>query len=341
MPDVLWTNNATMYDAEEMRRADVMMVMGNGSARGGRSGIRPGSGGYGVTVSGTTITVTTGVMIVAGPTGEGVYRCPLASDFTLTLTAAHATLSRVDLVYLRVWDNDLDGTGLYKFEPVYLAGVASSTPSAPTIPSGQTGIELATISVPPSGGGSPSVSQTIRPYTVAPGGILPASTAPDSPYTGQYYDDGTFLRRFAGSTWRIVSPILPSISNQASSPSTYTAGTFADFTSGQWSPITVSVPPSGMVAISIGAAVRNTNTTTSTGWAAWRATGALSESASEDNGVSCAGGRTYATRRVIRTGLTPGSSLTVTPQYQFSTVNSSSAVTAVSNGQLIVEPLPG
>jgi hypothetical protein len=341
VPDVLWTNNSTTYDAQELRRADAMLVMGNGSARGGRSGIRPGAGGYGVSVSGTTITVTTGVMTVAGPTGEGMYRCPLATDATLTLTAAHATLPRIDLVYLRVWDSDLDGTGLYKFEPVYLAGTAAASPVAPTIPGGQTGIEVATISVPASGGGSPSVSQTIRPYTVAPGGILPASTAPSSPYTGQFYDDGTYLYRYSGSAWRIASPLLPTVSDQVSSPGTYTVSGFTDFTSGQWPPITVTVPQSGIVAISIGAAVRNTNTATSTGWAAFRLSGATTEVGSEKTAVSCAGSRTYATRRVFRSGLTPGASLTVTPQYQFSSVNASSTVTGVDNGQLSVEPIPG
>jgi hypothetical protein len=57
--------------------------------------------------------------------------------------------------------------------------------------------------------------------------------------------------------------------------------------------------------------------------------------------VATAGGRTYATRRVIRSGLTPGASLTITPQYQFSSVNASSTVTQVEFGQLIVEPLSG
>jgi hypothetical protein len=200
MPDALWTNSTT-YDAQELRRATAMQIMTNGSARGGRSGIRPGSGGYDVSVSGTTITVTPGVMAVSGPSGEGVYICPLDASFTLTLTAANATLPRIDLVYLRVWDTDLDGTGLRKAEPVYLAGTAASTPVAPTIPAGQTGVELATISVPASGGGSPSVSQTIRPNTVAPGGILPAATAPTNTYVGLYWDDGTNLRRWNGSSW--------------------------------------------------------------------------------------------------------------------------------------------
>jgi hypothetical protein len=61
---------------------------------------------------------------------------------------------------------------------------------------------LATINVPASGGGSPTVSQTVLPYTVAPGGILPLqSSAPPSPYIGQFYDNGTDLLRYNGSSW--------------------------------------------------------------------------------------------------------------------------------------------
>jgi len=62
-------------------------------------------------------------------------------------------------------------------------------------------VPLATINVPPSGGGSATVSMAVRPNTVAPGGILPSSSAPTSPYTGQYYDDGTDLFRWNGSSY--------------------------------------------------------------------------------------------------------------------------------------------
>ena len=63
---------------------------------------------------------------------------------------------------------------------------------------------LATITVPHSGGGSASVSTAVRPFSVAPGGILPSSTTPTGLYVGQYYDDGTNLRRWNGSTWETL-----------------------------------------------------------------------------------------------------------------------------------------
>jgi hypothetical protein len=52
------------------------------------------------------------------------------------------------------------------------------------------------------------VSSAVRPYTVAPGGILPASAAPSSPYVGQYYDDGTNLRRWNGSSWDTFQKVV-------------------------------------------------------------------------------------------------------------------------------------
>lgn len=341
MPVDPWTQTGLTFDGVEARRVDSMLAMTDGTALGSRSGVRPGDPGLTTTLSGSTINVSAGVALVFY-SGQGVYRVALPSTVSPgSVAAAHATLSRIDLVYLRVWDTDVDASGLRQADAVYLAGTAASSPVAPTPSGTQIYLSLATISVPPSGGGSPTVSTTVRPTTVAPGGILPASTAPSSPYTGQYYDDGTYLRRYNGSVWRVAQPILPTVSEQVSSPGTYTAATFVDFTSGQWPPITVTVPQSGIVAVSIGAAVRNTNTTTSTGWAAFRLSGATTEAASEKTGVSTAGSRTYATRRVYRSGLTPGSSLTVTPQYQFSTVNASSAVTGVDNGQLSVEPVAG
>jgi hypothetical protein len=175
--------------------------MGNGTALGSRSGVRPGDPGLTVSLAGSTINVSAGVAAVAYA-GQGVYRAAFPSLVSPgTLTAAHATLSRIDLVYLRVWDNSVDASGLNKADIVYLAGTPASSPVAPTPAGTQIYMPLATINVPPSGGGSPSVSTAARPATVAPGGILPTSAAPSSPYTGQYYDDGTNLLRYNGSGW--------------------------------------------------------------------------------------------------------------------------------------------
>lgn len=341
MPVDPWAIDGLTLSGLETRLVGAGDVMGDGTALGSRSGVRPGDPGLTVTLAGSTINVSAGVAMI-GYSGQGVYRVALPSSTSPgTLTAAHATLARIDLVYLRVWDNAVDASGLNKGDVVYLAGTASSTPSAPTPAGTQIYMPLATINVPPSGGGSASVSTAVRPVTVAPGGILPTSTAPSSPYTGQYYDDGSTLKRWNGSAWRTVSALVPSFSDQVSMPASFTTGAFTDFASGNWPPVTITVPQSGMVEITIGAAVANTNTSTSTAWATWRASGALTEGGSEKNGVATIGARTYASRTVIRSGLTPGASLTVTPQYNVSSSGTVGSVTRVSDGQLIVKPLAG
>lgn len=197
--DAIWQNTLTL-DGAEMRRADSMLVMGDGTALGARGGIRPGDPGLTVTLSGTTINVSAGVAAVYR-SGQGIYRAALPAGVSPgALTAAHATLARVDLVYLRVWDTDVDASGLRQADVVYLAGTAASTPVAPTPAGTVIYIPLATISVPASGGGSPSVSSAIRPVTVAPGGILPAqTTTPSSPYAGQAWHDGTDLKVWNGT----------------------------------------------------------------------------------------------------------------------------------------------
>lgn len=200
MPVDPWAIDGLSLSGLETRNAD-MGVMGNGSALGSRSGVRPGDPGLTVTLAGSVINVSAGVAAVAYP-GQGVYRVAFPSSVSPgSVAAAHATLARIDLVYLRVWDNLVDASGLNKADVVYLAGTASASPVAPTPAGTQIYMPLATISVPASGGGSPSVSTAVRPYTVAPGGILPSSSAPGSPYVGQFYDDGTNLLRWNGSAW--------------------------------------------------------------------------------------------------------------------------------------------
>lgn len=202
MPVNPWSIDSLSFTGLQARLVDSMTAMGNGSALGSVSGVRPGDPGLTVTLAGTTINCSAGVATVAWP-NQGVYRCAFPSSVSPgTYTAAHATLNRLDLVYLRVWDNSVDSSGLNKADIVYLAGTPSASPVAPTPAGTQIYMPLATISVlSVSNGGTASVSTAVRPYTVAPGGILPSSTAPSSPYTGQAYHNGTDLLIWNGSSW--------------------------------------------------------------------------------------------------------------------------------------------
>lgn len=203
MPVDVWAIDSLTFSGLEARNADSAFVMANGSAAlGSVSGVRPGDPGLTVTLAGTTINCSAGVATVAYA-GQGVYRVAFPSSVSPgTYTAPHATLNRIDLVYLRVWDNAVDASGLAKGDIVYLAGTASGSPVAPTPAGTQIYMPLATISVlSVSNGSGASVSTAVRPNTVAPGGILPSATAPASPYTGQFYDNGTDLLRWNGSAW--------------------------------------------------------------------------------------------------------------------------------------------
>ncbi|MGW8703566.1 hypothetical protein ACWGOK_42820, partial [Streptomyces eurythermus] len=270
----------------------------------------------------------------------GIYRAAFPTTVSVgNYFAPHATLNRIDLVYLRIWDTTVDASGLSKADIVYLAGTAAASPVAPTPSGTQIWMPLANISVlSVSNGSTASVSTAVRPVTVAPGGILPGTAVPSTPYVGQYRDDGTGLLRWNGSAWRQVNPYAPVVSAQASQPSSFAAGPYTDFPTVNWAPLTFTVPPSGMVWISIGGALQNINSTSATGWLAWRASGGVTEASSEANGLSTLGSRNYSTRRVLRSW-TPGASVTLTPQYLFSSVGTLSSVTRATDGLLMVEPV--
>ena len=124
----------------------------------------------------------------------------------------------------------------------------------------------------------------------------------------------------------------PAQTVQASESTYSVTGVFTDFTSGQWPALTFIFPPSGIVFVTVSADVQNTNTATSTAWATYRVS-AGSATWQGDNGLSGVS-RTYASRRTLVTG-TPGSSVTLTPQWYISSGNASTA--QVVNGTLTVE----
>jgi hypothetical protein len=184
MGDSLWMNasaGAPSYTASELRRAFAALLAAKGTAGTNRfgavEGVRPG-GGVITSLSGSTITVQEHAGVISpdlsGTQGPYVYQ--LGADETHTLTAAHATLARDDLVYIQVSDHDEDGSGARQVVSGYLAGTAGS--GLPALPARS--FEIARIAVPASGGGSPVLTERGR-YTVASGGILPVRDTADLP----------------------------------------------------------------------------------------------------------------------------------------------------------------
>lgn len=330
------SSGAPAYSSQLFRQAlTALLNPGNGYLA-VQPGVRPGPG-LSVTVSGTTITVNAGVGIVQGgsSTVQGPYMLYSDGTVTKTLTAADGTNPRVDMVYARIRDTDADASGFRDGDIIYLAGTAAASPVAPT-PTDPSYIVLATISVPKSGGGSAAVSTSARAYTAAAGGVTVGSVAPPNPYTGQLWDSGDGTRRWNGTAWSYLV-YEPASNAQAASPPFTTTAAYVDFLTASWAPLAVTVPPSGMVRVTIGADITNTNTSTATCHATWRASGATTLAAGPDHNLTVSGSRIAGSRSRLITGATPGATLTITPQWNISSGNSGTA--AITGGTLEVAPV--
>ena len=331
------SGGAPAYSSQQFRDALAVLLSPGASGLQVQPGVRPGPG-LDVTVAGTTVTVSAGVAVIQGgsSTVQGPYMLVADAATTLTLTAADGTNPRVDLVYAQVRDTDADGSGARDGAILYLAGAPAASPVAPT-PSGVASwVPLATISVPKSGGGSAVVSTASRPYTAAAGGLTVGAVAPPSPYTGQLWDSGDGTRRWDGTRWRYLT-YEPVANTQQAAPPFDTTNAFTDFLAASWAPITVTVPPSGMVRVTISADIINTNTSTSTVHAAWRASGAVTIAAGPYNALSTWGSRVAGSRTRLIQGAAAGQALTITPQWMISSGNSSTAT--LQGGTLEVTPV--
>jgi len=217
------------YTAQNTRQAFSGLVAG-GTARpiGAQSGLVAGHAPT-ITASSTTWSVGIGAYIVdpAFTTTQSPYFVANDAAVTGSMTAAHATLNRYDILYLQVNDTAIDSSGSRNATINYLAGTAASTPLIPTLPARS--IMLAYILVPFSGGGSPVVTLYQR-YAVASGGVLPVIAQADrdsiilAPYEGYtiYRQDTNSLECWNGSAWDQVSPLTGALYGEVDGPNTPT-----------------------------------------------------------------------------------------------------------------------
>ncbi|RLU83921.1 hypothetical protein CTZ27_27510 [Streptomyces griseocarneus] len=156
--------------------------------------------------TGMTAKVTPGRAIVQGAAGS--YPVYMSDRATVVIKDGDAGNPRIDLVVLRVRDNDQDGSGQTMAELGVVEGVVAASPVAPEVPAGT--LPLAEITVRPgasAGNGgiawSTDVKDRRRPV-VAVGGILPADVtgAYRGAYPGQYRDTGNGLERWNGDIWQ-------------------------------------------------------------------------------------------------------------------------------------------
>lgn len=278
--------------------------------------------------------------------GVGTYICANDGDVTLTVQpAGGAGQFRKDTVVASVYDAELIGSvSEWRLEIIQgpYAASAGATVRGTLPPNAQI---LADISLAPS---QTSVSAgnlgDVRQFSVAAGGVLPvfSSVAPPRPHPGQVlYQMDTDLFEVgqqAGTKRQIREYIRPSASLQSAAPPFNVLATYVDFLSASWAPVTVTVPPSGMVRVTISGDAQNTNTSSSTCHITWRASGAATVSPSTFNSLTAAGGRLAGSRTRLITGLTPGQTLTITPQWNIS--SGTSATASIQGGTLEVTPVP-
>jgi hypothetical protein len=171
-----------------------------------------------------------------------------------------------------------------------------------------------------------------------------AKIAAIPPVAGQlsYLRDLKRYERWNGTGWELVVP-RPVTTAQVSSPSAAafqaTLGTFVDFTTGQWPAASCLVPSSGIVEAWIRAHLLNIANATSIIRAGMRFSGAVTRAVDGDEALLVGGGRICAAAPVLLTGLTPGQTLTATPQWEVSAAGASSAVTSFAGGLLLLRPV--
>jgi len=182
----------------------------------GRSGVLPGSDGGVYRVTGLWLAGTTGTMsgtvgvgraVVQSSIARGAYPVAVTDPVPLTFADGDAQYGRIDLVVLRIYDDEFDGNGRSEAAVEIVRGTPSATPTAPTLP--DVSLPLFTVAVPAntstgSGGIAWTTASTdLRPTTVPLGGILPTRSDDTAAggYPGHYRDITETLQRWSGSAW--------------------------------------------------------------------------------------------------------------------------------------------
>jgi len=200
------TAGTPAYSAKNARQAQSALYGAPTGAFSARSGWRVGTATGVVSVTSTQWTLNPAAAMIspAASLYQGSYGW--ASDQVITgpMTAADATNPRKDILYIQINDSSAgDGSGALSAPVMYLAGAATATPVAPTLPARS--FLVGTISVPKSGGGSPTVALN-QTYFVASGAPMPVNSQAErdafTPYMGMLVtrlDTGVLEEYFSGA----------------------------------------------------------------------------------------------------------------------------------------------
>lgn len=165
---------------------------GAGRRLGGRSGFRVDTPSNVLTVTSTTWTLGPCAAMIdpMRVTNQGMYGWASDANITGSIEPAHDTYTRIDRLFVDLLDDTAgDGSGEIDGSVTYQAGQPSATPQAPNY----AGLLVGTITVPPLGGGSPTVQLNPARY-VAAGGILPVSSQAERDAIPDKFD-GLTVRR--------------------------------------------------------------------------------------------------------------------------------------------------
>lgn len=156
-----------------------------------------------------SVVIDAGVGVIQGSGAtQGQYVCPNDAAVTLAMAAAHASLTRIDIVYARVLD-DVDGVaGGSTWAIEKLEGVAGG--SEPALPVADA-IKLAAITRAAAPGGNTITDGNIsdrRASVAAQGGVIVCNTVADivNPEPGQMaWETSTqVMQRYSGTAWRDI-----------------------------------------------------------------------------------------------------------------------------------------
>lgn len=150
---------------------------GAGRRLGGRSGFRVDTPADVLTVTSTTWTLGPCAAMIdpMRVTNQGMYGWASDANITGSIEPAHDTYARIDRLFVDLLDDTAgDGSGEIDGSVTYQAGQPSANPQAPNY----AGLLVGTITVPPLGGGSPTVQLNPARYASA-GAPLPVYGQPE------------------------------------------------------------------------------------------------------------------------------------------------------------------
>jgi hypothetical protein len=183
------------YSAGEARLTVIAGTFaGGGASLGVRSGVRPSGSGTDLLVQAQaspnmTVKVNTGVAVIQGAisTTQGPYLYALDATTNLTISAAHASLTRIDRIVIRVRDSTVDTSGQRDAAAVVVQGTPGS--GVPSLPTDATYYEIAQVTIVANDTAINSGDITDkRTFTAASGGAVYATSAglmPATPPAGQ------------------------------------------------------------------------------------------------------------------------------------------------------------